>query len=405
MSRTIFGGVILAVLLFLLLSCGGSSAPNSGPVPPAGNSGGGTGGGSGGSGGSGGGSGGGTPATPATEAELTTDVVAQGLQEPWSLVFAPDGRLFFTEATGRLRVISNGQLQSSPLLDLSSETPGFEGGLTGMDLDHDFAANGILYAHYCTRTMHCRVIRVVLQGNAATVDKVLLDYPITNFDHVGGRLKIGPDNLLYLTLGDHQNQGSAQDPASWDGKILRMNLDGSPAAGNPFPQNPYVYTLGHRDPQGLAWGSSGTLYETEHGPTANDEVNIITAGANYGWPTCVGACNQQGLTDPIVNLAPSSPSMPPSGANFYSGSTIPGWNGSMLIAILGLDNNPQAHQIHQLVFNAPGGATVTFQQALFVNKFGRIRDVVEGPDGFVYFATSNYKQGSNNDLIIRVKPK
>lgn len=346
---------------------------------------------------------------PATEAQLSTEAIASDLQEPWSLAFAPDGRLFFTEATGKLRVIVNGALVAEPVVDISSETPGFEGGLTGMDLDRDFGSNGIVYAHYCTASMHCRVIRIVVQGNTGAVDKVLLDYPITNFDHVGGRLKIGPDNLLYLTVGDHRNDASAQDASSWDGKILRMNLDGTPAAGNPFPQNPYVYSIGHRDPQGIAWDSSGTLYETEHGPVASDEVNIIRAGKNYGWPNCVGSCNNPAFVDPIVNLAPNEPSMPPTGGIFYSGSTIPGWNGSFLFGVLGLDNNPQAHQVRQITFNAPGGSTVTFQQALFMNKFGRIRDVAEGPDGFLYFATSNFRQGSKaangDDRIIRVRPR
>ncbi len=345
---------------------------------------------------------------PTTDAQLTTDVVADNLQEPWSLAFAPDGRLFFTEATGRLRVIVNGELVAEPVFDLSAQTSGFEGGLTGMDIDRNFASNGLIYAHYCTKALHCQVIRILVQGNTGTLDKVLLDYSITNFDHVGGRLKIGPDGLLYLSVGDHDNPNSVQNPASFDGKILRMNLDGT-AAGAGFAQNPYVYALGTRDPQGLAWDSSGTLYETDNGPTNNDEVNIIVKGGNYGWPTCVGSCNNPSFIDPVVNLAPTAPSMPPSGASFYNGTTIPGWNGSLMIAVLGLDNNPQAHQIRQIIFDAPGGKTVTFQQGLFVNKFGRIRDVIEGPDGFVYFATSNFKQGTHgapdDDRIIRVRPK
>jgi glucose/arabinose dehydrogenase len=336
--------------------------------------------------------------------------VAQNLQEPWSLAFAPDGRLFFTEAPGRLRVIAaDGTLVPAAVLDISAQTLGFEGGLTGMDLDPGFEANGFVYAHFCTAALHCRVVRITVKGNVGTLDKTLLDYVITNFDHAGGRLKVGPDHLLYLTVGDHDNQNSAQDPASFDGKILRMNLDGTAAAGNPFPQNAFVYSMGHRDPQGLAWDSSGTLYETEHGPVANDEVNIITAGGNYGWPTCVGSCNNPAFIDPIVNLAPALPAMPPAGCTFYSGSTISGWDGSMLISFLGLDTDPVAHQIRQFVFDVPGGRTVTFQQALFLNQFGRIRDVAEGPDGFLYFATSNFKQGTegaaNDDRIIRVRPK
>src|SRR3954453_20976858 len=296
----------VALSLCLALSfvgCGGATAPSNAngggaPNPPAG----------------GGGSGGGAPTSPATDAQLIRDTVAANLQGPWSLAFAPDGRLFFTESVGRLRVITNGQLQTQPVLDISSQTPGFEGGLTGMDLDRAFSSNGFLYAHYCTRALRCRVVRVSLTGNTGAIDRVLLDYPITNFDHVGGRLKVGPDNLIYSMLGDHHNRAAAQHPASWDGKIIRMNLDGT-AAGVGLA-NAYVYSLGHRDPQGIAWDSSNTLYETEHGETGLDEVNIIRAGANYGWPACEGACNSPGFVDPL-KVFPKSPSTPPSGMTFY----------------------------------------------------------------------------------------
>jgi glucose/arabinose dehydrogenase len=380
---------------------GGSGGTNSGGTTAGGSNPGGSGSGSTGSG-SGGGS---STVSPATEAQLTVETVAQNLQEPWSLAFAPDGRLFFTEAPGRLRVIVNGSLIAAPVVDLTANNAGFEGGLTGMDLDRNFSSNGFLYVHYCTTDNKCHVGRVVVTGNTGVLDRDLLTYPAPDFDHAGGRLKVGPDNLIYLGIGDHQVQASAQDPASWDGKIIRMNTDGS-AAGSGF-SNPYTYAIGLRDPQGLAFNASGALYATDHGPQANDEVDLISAGKNYGWPTCVGSCNNSAFVDPVLNLAPSAPSLPPSGATFYSGSTIAGWDGSLLIAVLGLDNNPQAHQLRQVFFNSSGA--VSSQQSLFVNQFGRLRDVVQGPDGFVYIATSNYKQGSkaapNDDRILRVRPK
>jgi glucose/arabinose dehydrogenase len=353
-----------------------------------------------------------TPTPPATEQMLTTEDVATKLQTPWSMVFAPDGRLFFTEQPGRVRVITSSGLQTAPVLDLTGVTVGGEGGTTGMDLDPSFASNGYIYVHYCLNdgTAHCRVVRVIVDANnAGTVDKTLLDYPVTSgqFDHTGGRLKVGPDGLLYLSTGDHRNDVSAQDPASWDGKILRMNLDGTAAAGNPFSQNTYVYTLGHRDPQGLAWDSAGNLYETEHGPTANDEVNIIQAGKNYGWPTCVGVCANAAFVDPIKLF--TTQTIPPSGAMFYHGSTIPGWDNTFLFAVLGLDGNTAAHHVHQLQFDKVGGSTIISEQALWANQFGRIRDVVEGPDGFLYFSTSNVPSqssnpGPNDDRIIRAHP-
>lgn len=393
----LFPIVVVTLLFVALLGCG-TSTQHGGSSP------------GGGSGGGNGGNGGGT-GTPATDQQLTTVDYATHLTTPWSLAFAPDGRLFFTEQPGRLRVIENGTVVAAPVLDLTSQTAGGEGGTTGMDLDPGFANNNRLYLHFCIQSpAHCQVVRVIVTGNMGTIDKVLLDYPVSTgqFDHTGGRLKVGPDNLLYLSTGDHTDAQSAQDPASWNGKILRMNLDGTPAAGNPIPQNPYVYSLGHRDPQGLAWDSSGQLYETEHGPTSNDEVNIIRSGGNYGWPNCVGICNNSAYIDPVKLFSPET--VPPSGAMFYHGSTIPGWDGTMLFAVLGLNGNTNAHHVHQLKFDKPGGTNIVFEQILWANKFGRIRDVAEGPDGFLYFSTSNMggsqsaQAGPNDDRIIQVHP-
>jgi glucose/arabinose dehydrogenase len=339
--------------------------------------------------------------------------MATHLETPWSLVFAPDGRLFFTEQPGRLRVMTSSGVVPTPVLDLTGVTVGGEGGTTGMDLDPNFASNGYVYIHFCLNdgSAHCRVDRVIVDANnVGTIDKVLLDYPVSTeeFDHTGGRLRVSPDHFLYLSTGDHTDQNSAQDLSSWNGKILRMNLDGTPATGNPFPsQNPYVYSYGHRDPQGLAWDSSGQLYETEHGPTSNDEVNIIYAGKNYGWPLCVGICNNPAYVDPIKLFYPQT--APPSGAMFYHGSLIPGWDGSFLFAVLGLEGNSYAHHVHQLKFDKPGGTNIVFEQILWQNQFGRIRDVTEGPDGSLYFSTSNLpsqtsQAAPDDDRIIRAYP-
>src|ERR1700694_2725484 len=349
-------------------------------------------------------SGGGT----ASDQTLKTSDVATGLDNPWSLAFAPDGRLFFTEPPGRLRVIDQSGLVAQPVLDITAQSAGFEAGLTGMDLDPNFATNGIIYIHYCTQLsdgLHCRVARVVVSGNFGRLDQTLFEYVSGKPDHTGGRLRVGPDHLLYLSTGDHTLPDSSQDVKSFNGKVLRMNMDGTPAAGNPFPSAPLVYALGFRDPQGLAWDSSGQLYGTDHGPTSNDEVNIIFAGKNYGWPTCVGICNNPSFVDPVKLFNPET--APPSGAMFYRGSIIPGWDGSLLFAVLGLANNSFAHHVHQLKFDHPGGTRVAEEQILWQNKFGRIRDVVEGPDGFLYFSTSNQHtsvSGSpGDDRIIRAR--
>jgi len=392
--------VVLSLGLVLsLFACGGDSGSNSSNNnPPTDNGGnnGGDGGGAGGGGGNGGGNGGGdTGGSPVT---LVTEEVATGVDVPWELVWAPDGRMFFTEQRGRLRVIQNGQLQAAPMLDITDVTPGGEAGLTGLVIDPNFAGNGYLYVYYCySEGQRCKVARLVVNGNSASEDKTLVDFDAER-GHNSGRMKIGPDGLLYVAVGDFHLGDVAQDPASYGGKILRMNLDGSPAGAG--LANPYVYTLGHRDPQGLAFDNSGALYSTEHGEVSHDEVNLLREGANYGWPDCEGICNNPAFVDPIKLFDPETAA--PSGGTFYYGTKIPQWDGSFLFATLGHDANPFAHHVHRLKFNAPGGTEIVEEEVLYKDVWGRIRDVVEGPDEFVYVLTSN---GNNTDKIIRVRPQ
>jgi glucose/arabinose dehydrogenase len=337
-----------------------------------------------------------------------TETVARGLTVPWEIVFAPDGRLLFTEQPGRLRVIENGNLVATPALDFTSRVPGGEAGMLGLEIDRNFSSNGFLYVFYCYETstsptgVRCRVARLVMSGNRAQEDKVLLDFLGVGRGrhHNAGRIKIGPDNLLYVTTGDLTERRRAQDLNDLAGKILRMNLDGTAAAGNPFPDHPYIYAYGLRDPQGLAFDSSGQLYCTEHGEESHDEVNIIRAGGNYGWPTCEGICNDPRFIDPIKLFFPETAA--PSGGTFYNSGVIPQWNGSLLFATLGLADNTFAHHIHRIKFDAPSGIQIVEEEVLFRDQFGRIRTVVQGPDGFVYFSTSN---GGGADKIIRIRPR
>jgi glucose/arabinose dehydrogenase len=367
----------MSACLLLVVACGGgSSAPSQSPSP-------------------GGGSGG------PSSVSITTEKIASGLTVPWSLQFAPDGRLFFTERIGDLRVFSNGAVQSTPVYDKTSVSLGGLDGMTGMVLDPDFGANHRIYVFYCFGKIpneHCRVERLIESNGTATLDKVLIDFTTINRDHIGGRLKIGPDNLLYLTTGDQKSLSFSQDPSSLAGKILRMDFDGN-AMGAGLA-NPYVYALGFRDPEGLAWDNSGALYGTDHGPVSNDEVNLIEAGQNYGWPACIGICNDPKFRDPVKLWQPETAA--PSGTTFYNSSVIPQWNGSMLIALMGLTNNTYAHHLHRIQFSQPGSSQIASEEVLFKDQFGRLRDVVQGPDGFVYFSTSN---GNATDVIVRVKPQ
>lgn len=235
--------------------------------------------------------------TGTAQSALVVTTLASGLDIPWGMAFVPDGRLFVTERPGRLRVIVAGVLQPAAVVTLPVEATG-EGGLLGLAADPGFATNGHLYVYYTYRSganLFNRVARLAVTGSSAVQDRVLLEGIPGASNHDGGRIKVGPDGLLYVTTGDAGNSSLSQDQGSLASKILRMTRDGAVPPGNPFPSS-YVYTLGHRNPQGLAWDSSGTLYATEHGPSSNDEVNRVGAGLNYGWPTIVGS----GGTAPFV---------------------------------------------------------------------------------------------------------
>jgi glucose/arabinose dehydrogenase len=382
--------LLLCFGLYFLSGCGGGAEPapqpgSPNPPPPP-------------------------PPPPSGSVELITETVAKGgLIVPWEIVFAPDGRMIFTEQVGRLRVVENGRLLP-PALDYRDRVPGGEAGMLGLEIDRNFSSNSFLYIFYCYETstvstgVRCRVARFVMTGNQAREDKTLIDFLGVGRGrhHNAGRIKIGPDNLLYVATGDLSQGARAQNLNDMAGKILRMNLDGTPAAGNPFPANPYIYAYGLRDPQGLAFDSSGQLYATEHGDVSNDEVDIIRSGGNYGWPTCIGICNNPNFIDPIKLFFPETAA--PSGGTFYNSPVIPQWNGSLLFATLGLPDNRFAHHIHRIKFDAPGGTRIVEEEVLFRDKFGRIRTVVQGPDGFVYFSTSR-GGGAGIDEIIRIRPK
>jgi glucose/arabinose dehydrogenase len=387
----LFVAFLLLFALLLTAGCGGGTTTAGNNPPP------------GGGGGSipppGGGGDGGNPGP-----SLTTETVVSGLTVPWEIAWSPDGRMFFTEQPGRLRVFADGALQSAPVFDATAISHGGEAGMLGLAIDPAFSSNHFLYVFYCLDSgaspsgIKCRVSRITENGGQFADETVLLEFN-GGVHHDAGRIKIGPDRLLYVAVGDFGTPETAQDDSSFGGKILRMNLDGSPASFL-FENNPYIYSMGHRDPQGLMFDSSGQLYSTEHGENSNDEVNIIFGGKNYGWPTCQGMCNNAAFVDPIKLFNPETAA--PSGGTFYNSSTISQWQGSMLFGTLGLADNTFAHHIHRIKLNALGGTQITEEEALFKDKFGRIRDVVQGPDGFVYFATSN---GDGNDKIVRIKPQ
>ncbi len=353
-----------------------------------------------------------TPATAtrAGPASAAVEVVVRGLDTPWALAFAPDGRIFVTERGGRVRVVQNGALQQAAWATIPVVArSGSESGLLGLALDPDFARNGFVYIAYTFtggtgRTMN-RLSRFREDGAGRGVEeKVLLDGALGNTNHDGGRVKFGPDGKLWWTMGDAGNDRVAQDAGALNGKILRLEKDGSVPADNPFPSS-YVYSYGHRNPQGLAWHpDTRVLYETEHGPSGlppaccHDEVNLIEPGANYGWPTVYGIARDPRFRDPLLESG-ATETWAPSGAAFVTSGPF---RGSFVFATLA------GRHLHRVVFGADG-RTVVVSEKLLNNAYGRLRDVVEGPDGLLYVLTSNRDgRGSptpDDDRLLRVTLK
>lgn len=355
-------------------------------------------------GGTGGGSaGGGTTGGPfenfaaADGTRFGVETLATGLELPWSLAFTPDGRLFFTERPGRVRVYTGGRVLTDPALVIGDVAAIGEGGAMGLAVHPDFATNRYMFVLYTARAGNGTVNRVVRfreVNNTLGEPAVILDNIRAAGIHNGGRLKFGPDRKLYITMGDVADTGTSQDLASLNGKILRINDDGTTPADNPY-RSP-VYTYGHRNPQGLDWSPlTGELWATEHGPTGNDEVNLIQAGANYGWPIIQGTDTRAGMESPFLIFTPS---VAPSGATFYTGSLVPNFRNNFFFACLG------GVHLHRVLFDPTNPRRIAGHEPLLTARFGRIRDVINGPDGALYFATSNRSgaASADDDRIARI---
>jgi glucose/arabinose dehydrogenase len=329
------------------------------------------------------------------------EVVVSDLEIPWSLVFAPDGRLFVTERPGRVRIIDLAARTSELALTVDDVFADGEAGLLGLALDPSFSSNRFVYLYYSARTASTaavnRVVRYREAGGRLAERVVLLDNIPANTIHDGGRLRFGPDGLLYITAGDAANEQLAQDITAFAGKILRINSDGTTPRGNPFSSP--VFSYGHRNPQGIDWHpTTGELWESEHGATGNDEVNVIDAGVNYGWPRIEGNQTLPGMREPVTFY---NPAIAPSGASFYRGQRFPQFAGNLFVGTL------RGTHLLRLRLDA-GSHRIVGQERLLDGQFGRIRDVISGPDGDVYFCTNNRDgRGSpvtGDDRIVRLVP-
>jgi glucose/arabinose dehydrogenase len=344
--------------------------------------------------------------TPATGVSTTQDdvrfrveVVATGLDIPWSLAFAPDGRLFVTERPGRVRILDLQARTSELALTLDDVFAQGEAGALGLALAPDFAQSRLVYLYYSARLSGGgavnRIVRYREAGGRLGERAVLLDgIPAANI-HDGGRLRFGPDGLLYATAGDAANTSLPQDLASPAGKVLRLAADGTTPRGNPFGS--LIYSYGHRNPQGLDWHpATGELWASEHGATGNDEINVIESGVNYGWPRIQGSQTMPGLRTPVAFY---DPAVAPSGASFYRGQRFAPFANDLFVATL--------RGMHIVRLRIDGATRrITAQERLLEGQFGRIRDVVSGPDGYLYFATSNGRHATtaDDDRIARIVP-
>jgi glucose/arabinose dehydrogenase len=311
-------------------------------------------------------------------------VVATGLEAPWSIARSGDLVLVSERDSGRiLRLADDGSTHEVGVVD--GVVHGGEGGLLGLAFDPE----GRLYA-YSTGADGNRIQRIELTGDPAAPSLgaavTILDGLPSGTNHNGGRIRFGPDGMLYAPVGDAGDYSLPQDPSSLGGKILRMTPDGDPAPGNPDPDS-LVYSSGHRNVQGIAWASDGTMYATEFGQETWDELNIIEPGGDYGWSEVEGAGGRdRGFVDPILQWRTSEAS--PSGMAIV--------DDVILIA------NLRGKRLRALTVAAPEHAV-----ELHVDEFGRLRDVMEAPDGGVWILTNNTdgrgSAGEDDDRIIRIE--
>lgn len=340
----------------------------------------------------------------------TVREIARGLDHPWSMAFLPDNRMLVTERVGRLRVIVGGALQPEPIAGVPKVHTGSQAGLFDVVLHPNFRQNGTLYLSYAAGTSAAngtQVIRARFDGSTlqeATI--VFTATPLKNTDnHYGGRLAFLPDGTFALSVGEgFEYREKAQDLSSDLGKIVRLNADGSVPPDNPFlghaGARAEIYTWGHRNPQGLIYDAvSGRLYETEHGPRGGDELNVIVAKRNYGWPVITygmdysGAyvspyTQRPGLEQPVVYWTPS---IAPSGLAMYHGDKFPAWTGDLFVGSLAFKHLRRVH------LDADGN--VLGQEELLNDLNRRIRDVREGPDGYLYVCTDDA-----NGSVLRLEP-
>ena len=341
------------------------------------------------------------PLAAGTVPRLTATVVRSGLAIPWDLAFAPDGRMFVTERVGNILIYASGAPNATQLANVfpvANINASGESGLMGIELDPAFASNNLLYV--CVSVNDGgqwlnQVLRYRMNGNTPVFDGYVIRSGMrANSNHDGCRIRFGPDGKLWVTMGDAGNTANGQNPNVLNGKVLRVNGDGSIPADNPVMPGAAgrtaVYTMGNRNPQGLTFEpGTGRAIEVEHGDDTDDEINILRAGANYGYPVCRGPCADPRFVNPAWTSG--NVTLATSGADFARGVQWGAYDGSLFVAQL------KEMDLRRFTLS---GAVATQRDVFFNGTYGRIRTVRQGPDGSLYLTTSN----GLGDRVIRITP-
>lgn len=329
--------------------------------------------------------------------------VTGGLDHPWGMVFLPDGEILISERSGQLRRMVNGQLQRGAVDGLPKVSAMGQGGLMGLALHPQFAQNRLLYLSYTAEVdsggYNTQVARGEYQdGTLRNVETIFTATPgVSGGRHFGGRLLFDKAGYLYITLGDRGERELSQQPQNHIGSLVRLHDDGRVPADNPFVNQagyaPEIFSYGHRNAQGIALNPfNGQVWTHEHGPRGGDEVNIIKKGANYGWPVISygkeyfggsvgdGLTAKAGMEQPLHYWVPS---IAPSGMTFYDGEKYPGWKGSAFVGSL---------KFGLLVRLSFAGDQIQ-EERMLNGKIGRIRDVKQGADGYLYLLTDQDEGG------------
>ena len=344
----------------------------------------------------------------AAEKPYRVVTVAEGLEHPWGMAFLPDGRMLVTELPGRLRIVSADGKVSPPIEGLPPIAPVGQGGLLDVALHPKFAENRLVYFSFAEPGpggQGTAVSRGRLEGNALKdVQSVFSQKPkLSGGQHFGSRLVFAPDGTLYISMGERGQMERAQDRRNHQGTIARVNDDGSVPDDNPFVNTkgvlPEIYTWGNRNVQGMALNPwTGVVWAQEHGPMGGDEVNILKKGANYGWPKITYGLNyngsvisdkthMEGMEQPLLHWTPS---IAPSGMAFYDGDKFPQWKGDLFVGAL------KDRHLRRVDLD---GEKVVGQEKLLLELKERIRDVRDGPDGFLYVLTD-----APDGRLLRLEP-